>query len=221
MPPTSSRVRASTTLSAQITWNLRATSLGAITDISIGDEFARTAHHGLWQVRSRAYEYLQAQSPSCSDPADGKRDIGGERRHIKLQPAVRIRLPFRCLPAGVGTPGDDAIGAASQPGQLQGSRNRHSAGTKHTVSPDRVAANQPDHCLGIVAAGDSKLAGRPPNQKYFSRRGTSRSQASSVRNVGEIAPSHRMYRCRACDILLPRIPLGETMQRDDDQRGSA
>ncbi|SIT59596.1 hypothetical protein BQ8794_70526 [Mesorhizobium prunaredense] len=100
MPPTSSRVRASTTLSAQITWNLRATSLGAITDISIGDEFARTAHHGLWQVRSRAYEYLQAQSPSCSDPADGKRDIaenGGTSSFS--QPSEFACHSAVCLPA--------------------------------------------------------------------------------------------------------------------------
>lgn len=61
---------------------------------------------------------------------------------------VGIRLPFPRLPAGRGILGDDPIGPASQPGQLQGGRNR-----QHTVSPDRVAAKQPDldeHMRGAV-----------------------------------------------------------------------
>lgn len=47
---------------------------------------------------------------------------------------VGIRLPFPRLPAGRGIPGDDPIGPASQPGQLQGGRNRRSIPFRPIVS---------------------------------------------------------------------------------------
>lgn len=106
--------------------------LAQITDIGVGDEVAKTL--GNDKSDREQMNTFQAQSPSCSGSANGKRDIGRERRHIKFQPAVGIRLPFRRLPAGRGIPGDDPIGPASQPGQLQDGRNRRSIPFRPIVS---------------------------------------------------------------------------------------
>ncbi|RWP55373.1 YihY/virulence factor BrkB family protein, partial [Mesorhizobium sp.] len=72
--------------------------LAQITDIGIGDEVAKTL--GNDKSDQRANEYLQAQSPSCSGSANGKRDIGRERRHIKFQPCRNSLAipPFACRP---------------------------------------------------------------------------------------------------------------------------
>lgn len=105
--------------------------LAQITDIGIGDEVAKTL--GNDKSDQRANEYLQAQSPSCSGSANGKRDMA-ENGGTSSFSHVGIRLPFPRLPAGRGIPGDDPIGPASQPGQLQGGRNRRSIPFRPIVS---------------------------------------------------------------------------------------